>query len=598
MTASLSARLSRARGRLLADRSQAAERPRGRKGIRGERPHRPRLARRLRGLRRRANAEWLPHRLAPGRGLGRRLSQCFRCRALHRRLDDHGCDRDCHGARPRLGLERMGAGGGADGAEALRDRGRDLRSGRRLGVARPPFRCDVVACARRRLTERRRFPRRGSATDPGAVRGRGHSRGHVRAKFAGCPVPGGSRRPARDRGGRASGADRARRHPRVRRRCRAPARDPARPLPGGRTLELLRVGLRPGARAVSDAFVVPESDSSSPASFRALVEAHVRHRALASFALLVLAPVLVVAALLVATTRGPIVFRQTRIGERGRLFTIYKFRTMRADAEQAGGAVWASAGDPRATRIGSMLRRTHLDELPQLLNVLRGDMSIVGPRPERPEFVELLEAVVPSWRRRLLVKPGITGWAQVRSGYAADPESTAVKLSYDLWYLRHRNLVIDLAVCAKTFFIVLGLRQREPRVEPTGSRCGWTSEAPDSRHPECGRRSRALPHRPGCGQIRPGRPPTPERSRHSRRCNRPRRRRLPRRRVRPPTYRVPARSGPGLHVGAAPRGPRPTRGEADRAGSRHLPQPTTVPEPVTAIVSTLRSSALLSSRRG
>ncbi len=191
--------------------------------------------------------------------------------------------------------------------------------------------------------------------------------------------------------------------------------------------------------------------------------------ALASFALVFLAPLLVVVALLVATTRGPIVFRQTRIGERGRLFTIYKFRTMGADAESGGGPVWASSGDPRATRIGWILRRTHLDELPQLLNVLRGDMSIVGPRPERPEFIELLEAVVPSWRRRLLVKPGITGWAQVRSGYAADCESTAVKLSYDLWYLRHRNLVIDLAVCAKTFFIVLGLRPQAPRVEPAAA---------------------------------------------------------------------------------------------------------------------------------
>ena len=188
----------------------------------------------------------------------------------------------------------------------------------------------------------------------------------------------------------------------------------------------------------------------------------------ASFAFVVLAPVFVVVALLVATTRGPIVFRQTRIGERGRLFTIYKFRTMTADAERSGGAVWASAGDPRATRIGWVLRRTHLDELPQLLNVLRGDMSIVGPRPERPEFIELLEAAVPSWGRRLLVKPGITGWAQVRSGYAADCESTAVKLSYDLWYLRHRNLVIDLAVCAKTFFILLGLSPHERRVEPSG----------------------------------------------------------------------------------------------------------------------------------
>ena len=216
----------------------------------------------------------------------------------------------------------------------------------------------------------------------------------------------------------------------------------------------------------------------TPAWFMSLI--HLRQRAsarwskrtfdlvVASFACVVLAPVFVVVALLVATTRGPIVFRQIRIGERGKLFTIYKFRTMTADAERAGGAVWASAGDPRATRIGWVLRRTHLDELPQLLNVLRGDMSIVGPRPERPEFIELLEAAVPSWGRRLLVKPGITGWAQVRSGYAADCESTAVKLSYDLWYLRHRNLVIDLAVCAKTFFILLGLGPHERRVEPTG----------------------------------------------------------------------------------------------------------------------------------
>jgi exopolysaccharide biosynthesis polyprenyl glycosylphosphotransferase len=191
--------------------------------------------------------------------------------------------------------------------------------------------------------------------------------------------------------------------------------------------------------------------------------------ALASFALVVLSPVLVLLALLVATTRGPIVFRQTRIGERGKQFTIYKFRTMTADAESAGGPVWASAGDPRVTRVGAMLRRTHLDELPQLVNVLRGDMSIVGPRPERPEFVELLDAVVPCWGRRLLVKPGITGWAQVRFGYAADSDSTAVKLSYDLWYLRHRNLVIDLAVCAKTSLLVLGLRPRERPAEPAGA---------------------------------------------------------------------------------------------------------------------------------
>ena len=123
-------------------------------------------------------------------------------------------------------------------------------------------------------------------------------------------------------------------------------------------------------------------------------------------------------------------------------------------------------------------------------------MSIVGPRPERPEFIELLEGVVPSWGRRLLVKPGMTGWAQVRSGYAADCDSTAVKLSYDLWYLRHRNLVIDLAVCAKTFFVVLGLGPREPRVEPSGRR-GQTCEAPGSDDPERRGCARALSRLPG-----------------------------------------------------------------------------------------------------
>jgi exopolysaccharide biosynthesis polyprenyl glycosylphosphotransferase len=147
---------------------------------------------------------------------------------------------------------------------------------------------------------------------------------------------------------------------------------------------------------------------------------------------------------------GPAIFTQTRLGERGRRFTIYKFRTMRADAE-ASGAVWASQDDPRITRTGRFLRKTRLDELPQLVNVLKGDMSIVGPRPERPEFVAELEAAVPYWTRRHLVKPGITGWAQVRRGYTADADGTVDKLSYDLWYLRHRSLTIDLAICIKTF---------------------------------------------------------------------------------------------------------------------------------------------------
>jgi exopolysaccharide biosynthesis polyprenyl glycosylphosphotransferase len=171
----------------------------------------------------------------------------------------------------------------------------------------------------------------------------------------------------------------------------------------------------------------------------------------AALALLVTAPLYPLLALLVRrTSPGPAIFRQTRLGEGGKHFTIYKFRTMRADAEKPGVAVWADEHDPRITRLGRVMRKTRLDELPQLWNVLRGDMSIVGPRPERPEFLELLHEAVPFWTRRHLVKPGITGWAQVRRGYTADAEGTAEKLSYDLWYLRHRSLVIDLAICVKT----------------------------------------------------------------------------------------------------------------------------------------------------
>jgi exopolysaccharide biosynthesis polyprenyl glycosylphosphotransferase len=164
---------------------------------------------------------------------------------------------------------------------------------------------------------------------------------------------------------------------------------------------------------------------------------------------LLVCPVLPVLALLVRRS-GPVIFRQVRLGEGGRPFTIYKFRTMRVDAE-ANGAVWASEHDPRITPVGRFLRKMRLDELPQLWNVLRGEMSIVGPRPERPEFVAQLEAEVPFWGRRHLVKPGVTGWAQVRRGYTADAAGTGDKLSYDLWYLRHRSLVVDLAICVKTF---------------------------------------------------------------------------------------------------------------------------------------------------
>ena len=170
----------------------------------------------------------------------------------------------------------------------------------------------------------------------------------------------------------------------------------------------------------------------------------------ASCGLLLVAPLLPVLAILVWRTNGPIIYRQTRLGEGGRPFTVYKFRTMVSEAEASGRPQWATKFDQRVTAVGRFLRRTHLDEVPQLWNVLNGDMSLVGPRPERPEFVAMLEASMPYWNRRLLIKPGVTGWAQIRCGYAADREASEAKLSYDLWYIRHRNLAVDIAVCLRT----------------------------------------------------------------------------------------------------------------------------------------------------
>ncbi|HET9437496.1 MAG TPA: sugar transferase [Gaiellaceae bacterium] len=167
--------------------------------------------------------------------------------------------------------------------------------------------------------------------------------------------------------------------------------------------------------------------------------------------LLVTAPALPVIAVLVRRSGpGGVLFRQQRLGEGGRTFEIIKFRTMVDGAEADGEAVWARRDDPRVTDVGRFLRRTRLDEVPQLWNVLRGDMSIVGPRPERPEFVDILNSEIPYWTRRHFVKPGITGWAQVRRGYADDVDGTADKFAYDLYYLKHRSLVLDLAVILMT----------------------------------------------------------------------------------------------------------------------------------------------------
>lgn len=172
--------------------------------------------------------------------------------------------------------------------------------------------------------------------------------------------------------------------------------------------------------------------------------------------LIAVAPMLLVLALLVRQDGGPAIFRQSRIGEGGRPFTVYKLRTMRV-ADQSGA--WAMARDPRVTPLGAVLRRTHLDELPQLLNVLRGDMSLVGPRPEQPGFVERLEQTIPFYSRRHLVKPGMTGWAQVRCGYAGSDVGSAWKLCHDMYYLKHRSLLLDVAIITETMRMLVADRQ-------------------------------------------------------------------------------------------------------------------------------------------
>lgn len=173
-------------------------------------------------------------------------------------------------------------------------------------------------------------------------------------------------------------------------------------------------------------------------------------------------PITLVAALLVRIdSPGPVLFCQKRAGLDGVPFTLIKFRTMRADAE-AHGAVWARQHDSRVTRIGKILRKSRIDEIPQLFNVLRGAMSLVGPRPERPEFIESLSKAIPFYQERLLVAPGVTGWAQVVFPYAASIESSRKKLQYDLYYIKHMSFFFDLLIMLRTIkTILVGLRHSE-----------------------------------------------------------------------------------------------------------------------------------------
>jgi exopolysaccharide biosynthesis polyprenyl glycosylphosphotransferase len=170
--------------------------------------------------------------------------------------------------------------------------------------------------------------------------------------------------------------------------------------------------------------------------------------------LLVLPLIPLVALAIRLESPGSVLYSQTRVGLGGRHFRIFKFRSMRQDAER-DGARWAQAGDSRVTKVGRVMRLTRIDELPQLWNVLKGEMTLVGPRPERPEFTATLEQEIPHYGKRLAVKPGLTGWAQVRFRYTSSVEDTARKLEYDLYYLKHASLLLDLRILVATIGVVL-----------------------------------------------------------------------------------------------------------------------------------------------
>ncbi len=177
---------------------------------------------------------------------------------------------------------------------------------------------------------------------------------------------------------------------------------------------------------------------------------------LALLGLVLAAPLMaIVAPLIRLTSPGPALYSQKRVGKDGVIFTIYKFRSMRSDAEAATGAVWAKVGDTRTTPFGRFLRRSRLDELPQLWNVLIGDMSFVGPRPERPEFIAELTKQVPFYGQRHAVRPGLTGWAQVRHRYGSTVDDSLQKLQYDLYYIKNMSIVFDVLIVVETVKTVL-----------------------------------------------------------------------------------------------------------------------------------------------
>ncbi|MBU3933223.1 MAG: sugar transferase [Candidatus Omnitrophica bacterium] len=176
----------------------------------------------------------------------------------------------------------------------------------------------------------------------------------------------------------------------------------------------------------------------------------------AGLGLILLSPLFLIVSILIRIDfPGPAFFRQERLGKDGKIFKMWKFRTMNTDAELETGPVWAAEGDPRITRLGRFLRKSHIDEIPQLINVFKGEMSLIGPRPERPVFVEKINGDIPNFNDRLRVKPGITGLAQVRYRYGASIKDAARKLKYDLLYIKRMCWILDFQIILWTFGRVL-----------------------------------------------------------------------------------------------------------------------------------------------
>ena len=170
---------------------------------------------------------------------------------------------------------------------------------------------------------------------------------------------------------------------------------------------------------------------------------------------LILLPILAI--IIKLDSKGPLIYKQKRVGLTGKVFKVYKLRTMRQDAEKDGQAVWAKKGDARVTKVGKFIRKTRLDEIPQFWNILMGNMSFVGPRPERPEFVDQLKEEILFYNERHLVKPGLTGWAQINYPYGASVEDAREKLSYDLFYIKNQSLAMDISIILKTINTIFNI---------------------------------------------------------------------------------------------------------------------------------------------